>query len=109
DAGSSTEEPGSGAYAAQCVGEVLRRADDRCARTDYRWTRAHAHPLHAARARTDAAVGATEVRSATAATTEDHRCSGRFRHPRVVPTYDGRSQGNQKLSLDLPIESAKSG
>jgi transposase len=109
DAGSSTEEPGSGADTAQCVGEVLRRADDRCARTDYRWTRAHAYPLHAARARTDAAVGATAVRSATAAAAENHRRSGRFRHPRVVPTYEGRSQGNQKLSLDLPLESAKTG
>jgi hypothetical protein len=86
-----------GLTSAQRVGEVLRRADARCTRADHRWTRAHSHALHTARARTEAAVGATEVRSTA---TPPPRLPGRLRHP-CSADLGGGILANQYLSLGL--------
>jgi hypothetical protein len=72
----------------QRAGEILRRADDRCACANHRRTRVDAHPLHPARARAEAALGETADRVAAAVAAKNHRRSGRFRRPSVVQTFD---------------------
>jgi hypothetical protein len=105
----AAEAFGSGADHTQRAGEVLRRADDRCACAHHRRTRVDPHPLHPARVRAEAASGETADRFAAAVPAKNHRRPGRFRYPRVVQTLGGHPSMNQALSLPLPLESAKSG
>ena len=55
-------------------------------------------------------IAATEDDPAAAAATENQRRPGRRDHPRVVQTYGGRASGkSMRLTLRLPLESAKTG
>lgn len=65
--------------------------------------------LHATGSRIEAPSRAIEAQLAAAIAAEDHRRSGRHRHPVVVQTYGGHPSGNQAVSLPLTLESAKTG
>src|SRR4051794_24496685 len=100
---------GVGADAAQRVGKVRRRADDRRAPADHRRSRADAHPLYRARSRAQPLAKEAETGAARPTTTQNHGRRTSATHPAVVPTFGGPPQQCQTLRYSKMLQSAKLG
>lgn len=107
--GTSAQISGPGTDHVPCVGEILHRADDRCAYPHQRRPRARAHAPHPAAAGIEAAARAPQARATRTALAENHRRPGFRSHPSVVQAFRGELSENQRLTLALPRESAKTG
>src|SRR5271166_510017 len=103
------ESAGARPDPAQPVRKVRRRSNDRRPHPNHRRPRIAADPLHAARARADAAARTPQAPTAGPAAPQNHRRPSRRIPPRVVPTFRVRSQHFQRVNYLRVAETAKFG